>query len=648
MESNGSEQLVVNTMKALAMDAVQKARSGHPGMPMGMADIAVTLWGRFLKVDPDHPDWPDRDRFVLSNGHGSMLLYSLLHLAGFPLTLDDLRSFRQWGSHTAGHPEIDQAIGIEMTTGPLGQGFATGVGMAIAEMHLRARLGQDLVDHRTFGFVSDGDLMEGVSAEAGSLAGHFGLGRLIYFYDDNDISIDGSTDVTFTEDVVGRFDAQGWHTQEIDGHDREAIAEATEAAIGLEDRPSLIVCHTHIAHGAPNAQDTAEAHGSPLGEEEIELTKKLMDYPIDPTFYVEPEVYDYFESAMAWGREEHSRWRKRFDAASDEERRLWDELHNPSRVELEGPGFEVGGKLATRSASGKMFAEIASKVPGFIGGSADLVASTKTVIHPSVRFSAAQPAARDIAFGVREHAMGCITNGMAVHGGLRPYAATFFVFSDYMRPAVRLSALMQAPSIWVWTHDSVFLGEDGPTHQPIEHLASLRAMPNLWVIRPADANETVAAWEMALNRFDGPVALVLTRQDVPVLESKRDGVARGGYVFRDGDDVTLFATGSELHVALDAADLLESEGVSARVVSLPCWELFHAQSDQYRTETLGEAPRVAIEAGSTFGWERVVGTGGLIIGIDHFGASAPDAVISEQLGFTGPQVAAKVRNHLST
>ncbi|HEX5696482.1 MAG TPA: transketolase [Acidimicrobiia bacterium] len=647
MENNGTEQLAVDTIKALAMDAVQKANSGHPGMPMGMADIAVTLWSRFLKVDPQAPTWPDRDRFVLSNGHGSMLLYSLLHLCGFPLTLDDVRQFRQWESHTAGHPEIDQALGIEMTTGPLGQGFATGVGMAIAEMHLRARLGEDLVDHRTFGFVSDGDLMEGVSSEASSIAGQFALGRLIYLYDDNDISIDGSTDITFTEDVSRRFEAQGWHTQEINGHDREAIAEAIEAAIGFEDQPSLIVCHTHIAHGAPNAQDTATAHGSPLGDEEIALAKKAMGFPLEPTFHIEPEIYEFFESATAWGGEERSRWEKRLESADDDKRSLWESLHAPITVSLDGPGFEVGAKLATRSASGKLFAEIAEKVPGFIGGSADLVASTKTVIDGSRRFSPADPSARDIPFGVREHAMACAVNGMAVHGGLRPYAATFFVFSDYMRPAVRLSSLMEAPSIWVWTHDSIFLGEDGPTHQPVEHLASLRAMPGLWVIRPADANETVAAWELALNRADGPVALVLTRQDVPTLEAKRDGVAMGGYVFRDGDDVTLIATGSELHVALEAADLLAGEGVTARVVSLPCWELFEEQSPGYRSAVLGTAPRVAIEAAASFGWERMVGADGLILGIDRFGASAPDTVLAEKFGFTGPAVAARVRAHLS-
>jgi transketolase len=645
---NGLEQLSVNTIKALAMDAVQKANSGHPGMPMGMAEIAVTLWGRFLKVDPAVPDWPDRDRFVLSNGHGSMLLYSMLHLCGFPISMDDLKSFRQWGSPTAGHPEIHQKLGIEMTTGPLGQGFATGVGMAIAETHLRARLGEDLVNHRTFGFVSDGDLMEGVSAEAGSLAGKFGLGKLIYLYDDNDISIDGSTDITFAEDVAKRFQAQGWHTQEIDGHDLEAIDEAIEAAVDLEDRPSLVICHTHIAHGAPNAQDTAASHGSPLGEEEIVLAKEAMGYPTNSKFEVDGEVYEFFEVAMARGREERANWEKRLEAADDGPRSLWERLHSAAPISLDGPGFTTGEKTATRSASGKLFGEIAEKVPGFLGGSADLVASTKTVIDSSRRYSAADPASRDIPYGVREHAMGCITNGMAVHGGLKPYAATFFVFSDYMRPAVRLSALMSAPSVWVWTHDSVFLGEDGPTHQPIEHLASLRAMPNLWMIRPADANETVAAWEIALNRQDGPVGLLLTRQDVPILDTDRAGVARGGYVLREGRDVTIVATGSEVHVALEAAAELGSDDISARVVSLPCWELFQEQDDNYRASVLGDAPRVAVEAASGFGWERIVGTDGLILGIDHFGESAPDTVIAEKLGYTGPSVAARVREHLST
>jgi transketolase len=636
------EQLAVDTLKALAMDAVQKANSGHPGMPMGMADIAVTLWSRFLKVDPDHPTWPDRDRFVVSNGHGSMLLYGLLHLSGFDVSLDAIKNFRQWGYHTAGHPEVDQSLGIETTTGPLGQGFGTAVGMAIAEAHLRARLGSDLVDHHTYAFVSDGDLMEGVSSESASLAGSFGLGRLIYFYDDNEISIDGSTDITFLEDVPRRFDAFGWHTVEIDGHDRGAVAEAVEAALKEEDRPSLIDCHTHIAHGAPTLEGTAKAHGNPLGEEELTKAKEAMGYPTEPAFWVDESVYEFFGQAMERGRAARKEWKARFDAADTAE---WEAMHSAPPIRLDGPVFESGEGLATRASSGQLFSEIAAKVPGFIGGAADLVESTKTVIEKGRLFSREDPAARDIAFGIREHAMGTAVNGMALHGGLRPYGATFFVFSDYMRPAVRLSALMQAPSIWVWTHDSVFLGEDGPTHQPIEHLASLRAMPNIWVIRPADAHEVVSAWEVALNRNDGPVALVLTRQNVPTLEGTGE-ITRGGYVVRGGDDVTLIATGSEVSTAVGAADLLEGDGVSARVVSLPCWELFKAQPADYRREILGSSPRVSIEAAATFGWEQIVGQDGLVLGIDHFGASAPAEVIAEQFGFTPDAVAAKVKAHL--
>lgn len=641
MPDQSREQLAVNTIKALAMDAVQAANSGHPGMPMGMADIAVVLWGRYLKVDPDDPTWADRDRFVLSNGHGSMLLYSLLHLSGFPLGLDELRNFRQWGHHTAGHPEIDHDLGIETTTGPLGQGFGTAVGLAIAEEHLRARLGAELVDHRTFAFVSDGDLMEGVSSEAASLSGHLGLGRMLYFYDDNDISIDGSTDITFSEDVTKRFEAVGWHTLSIDGHDRQAIAEAIEESVAEEDRPSLVVCHTHIAHGAPHLQDTAESHGQPLGEEEVRLVKEAMGHPTEPTFHIDEGVYEFFADAMERGKTAHAEWRARFEAADTS---AWETFFAPKPVKLDGPGFERGEAMATRASSGKLFAEMAEKAPGFIGGSADLAGSTKTVIEDGRLFAKSDRSARDIPFGVREHAMGTVVNGMAIHGGLRPYGATFFVFSDYMRPAVRLSALMEAPSIWVWTHDSVFLGEDGPTHQPIEHLASLRAMPNLWVIRPADANEVVQAWEIALNRADGPVALVLTRHNVPNLTNGE--VVKGGYAVRDGDDVTLIATGSEVATAAGAADLLEEEGISARVVSLPCWELFADQPQEYRDEVLGTAPRVSIEAAATFGWETIVGPGGLSIGIDHFGASAPAEVIAEQFGFTPASVAERVKSHL--
>ncbi len=648
MSSHSStEDLVVAVIKGLAMDAVQKAKSGHPGMPMGMSDIAVTLWGHYLVVDPDHPTWEDRDRLVVSNGHGSMLLYSLLHLSGFPMPMDQLREFRQFGSHTAGHPEIDQELGIEMTTGPLGQGFGTGVGMAIAEAHLRARVGPELVDHRTYGFVSDGDLMEGISAESSSLAGHLGLGRLLYYYDDNDISIDGDTDITFSEDVAKRFEAVGWHVIDIDGHDRLAVAEATEAAQAIEDQPSLLICHTHIGHSAPNAQDTAKAHGNPLGEDEVRATKELIGLPPDEHFHVPDEAYEFFTRAMRRGRDAHRAWEERRSGADGESVKLWNALYDSSPVTLEGPRYEVGEAVATRNVNKDLFGEISDKVPGFVGGAADLVESTKTEIDLEHAVTASHPGGRDIRFGVREHAMGTITNGIAVHGGLRPYGATFFVFSDYMRPAVRISALMSAPSIWVWTHDSIFLGEDGPTHQPIEHLASLRAMPHMWVIRPADATETVEAWEVALNRHDGPVALLQTRQGVPVLDRPRGGVDRGGYVLRPGDDVVVVATGSEVHVALGAADLMADQGISARVVSMPCWELFFAQDDGYRNEVLGEGiPRVSVEAAATLGWERVVGADGLMIGVDHFGASAPWQRIAEEWGFTAESVASRIATWL--
>jgi transketolase len=637
------EQLAVNTIKGLAMGAVQKANSGHPGMPMGMADLAVVLWSKFLVVDPDDPTWIDRDRFVLSNGHGSMLLYSLLHLSGFPLSLDDIKSFRQFGSKTPGHPERDPELGIETTTGPLGQGFGTAVGLAIAEEHLRATFGEPLVNHRTFAFVSDGDLMEGISAETASIAGHLGLGRLTYFYDDNDISIDGSTDITFTEDVPARFAAVGWHTLEIDGHDHEAIEEATREALAAADRPSLIVAHTHIAHGAPTMQDTSKSHGSPLGEAEIRATKEAMGWPVDEPFYVPDEVYAFFASAMDRGRNVHAAWRNRSAAALDadvEAAARWEMQFGSSPVALESPDFEPGGSLATRAAGGRLFDQIADQVPGFIGGAADLVASTNTRISTSGSFSREDRTGRNIHFGIREHGMAAIVNGLAIHGGLKAYGSTFLVFSDYMRPAIRLSALMSAPSISVFTHDSIFLGEDGPTHQPIEHIAALRAIPNLWVIRPADAGETVEAWELALNRHDGPTALVLTRQGVPTLDRPRGGVARGAYVLRDGSDVVVLATGSEVSTALEAADLVAERGISARVVSMPCWEAFDLQDDPYRIGVLGTGlPVVSVEAGTTFGWDRYAD---VTVGIDSFGASAPAVVLRAQFGLTAEAIAAAV------
>jgi len=641
------EQLAVDTIKGLAIDGVERANSGHPGAPMGMANLAEVLWTEFLDVDPDHPTWPDRDRFVLSNGHASMLLYSLLHLSGFPVSMDDLKQFRQWGSHTAGHPEIDQSRGIETTTGPLGQGFGTAIGMAIAEEHLRAVLGTDLVDHRTWAFVSDGDLMEGISSESASLAGHLALGKLVYFYDDNHITIDGRTEITFTEDVAARFEAVGWHTLFIDGEDRTAIEEATREAMAVTDQPSLVIARTHIGFGAPTKHDTPGVHGSPLGEEELRATKELMGFPVDRPFYIPDGVYEYFSRAMDRGRATHAAWSKRFAQLDNETARRWRSYFEPEPISLESPPFE--GKIATRAAIGKIFDQVAEKAPGFLGGAADLVASTKTKIGFSGSFSKEDRTGRNIHFGIREHAMGAITNGLAVHGGLRPYGATFFVFSDYMRPSVRLAALMEAPSIFIWTHDSVFLGEDGPTHQPIEHLASLRAMPNLWVFRPADAGETVEAMELAINRTDGPTALVLTRQSLPVLERRAGGVARGGYVLKDGNDVVLVATGSEVSVAAGAAALLDAEGISARVVSLPSWEAFFAENGAYRTSVLGSGlPIVSIEAASTFGWERIIGADGLAIGIDHFGASAPAGVIAQHLGFTPEAVAARVKEWLGS
>ncbi|HDH02764.1 MAG TPA: transketolase, partial [Actinobacteria bacterium] len=504
-----TEQLAANTIKALSMDGVQKANSGHPGAPMGMADLATILWARFLKVDPTDPQWPDRDRFVLSNGHASMLIYSLLHLSGFPMPLEQLQSFRQWGSHTAGHPEYAPELGIEMTTGPLGQGFGTGVGMAVAEVHLRSVFGPGLVDHRTWAFVSDGDLMEGISYETASLAGHLGLGKLTYLYDDNEISIDGSTDLTFTEDVPARFAAAGWHTVDIDGHDHDAIDEAIRQATAVADQPSLIIAHTHIGIGAPNKQDTAAAHGSPLGPEEIAGWRASVGWP-DVDFHVPDQARQLFQTAMDRGTAARGEWESRLAETTADVRAEWDTYFDPQPITLEDPGFVVGESVATRASMGKLFDQIAENVPGFIGGAADLVASTKTEISFSGGFSRDNPAGRNIHFGIREHAMGTITNGIALHGGLRPYGATFFIFNDYMRPAVRLSALMDIPSIWVYTHDSFYLGEDGPTHQPIEQLASLRAMPNMMVFRPADAGEMLDTWQTVLNQ-SSPAVILGTR-----------------------------------------------------------------------------------------------------------------------------------------
>ena len=640
------EQQATDALRILSIDGVQRANSGHPGMPMGMADIAAVLWSQFLIVDPDNPTWTDRDRFVLSNGHGSMLLYSLLHLSGFPVTIDDLKNFRQLGSVTAGHPEYDPELGIEMTTGPLGQGFATGIGMAMAEAHLRAVLGGDLVDHRIYGFVSDGDLMEGVTAEAASLAGHLGLGKITYLYDDNHITIDGTTDLTFTEDVAARFGAYGWHTIAIDGHDREAIAAAITAA-NEDPRPSLVLCRTHIGFGSPNKQDTSGSHGSPLGDEEIELVRQGLGWDLPP-FEVPDEVYEFYRSGMNRGREARAAWVARRDIAFAEDPALehrFDSYFSPGPVHMAVPTFEAGSSVATRVISGAVLQDVAASFPGLIGGSGDLTPSNNSRIEVSDDFTATDAAGRNIRFGIREHAMGSIANGITLHGGLRGYGATFMTFSDYMRPAVRLGALMGTPAVWLWTHDSVFLGEDGPTHQPVEHLAALRAIPGLHVMRPADPTEVAVAWELAVNSVDHPTALVLTRQGLPVPQDPPDrhAVARGAYIRRPGDDVVLLATGSEVPLAEEAADLLETRGISARVVSMPCIEVFLDQDDEYRSEVLGvNLPTVSIEAGVTFGWGRFTGLGGLNIGIDRFGMSAPADVIAEELGLTPEAVAGQI------
>jgi transketolase len=652
------DQLSVNTIRTLAMDAVQKANSGHPGMPMGAADVAYVLWTQFLTHNPSNPSWPDRDRFVLSGGHGSMLLYSLLHLTGYDLPLEELKNFRQWGSLTPGHPEYGLTPGVETTTGPLGQGFANGVGLAIAERFLAElfnRPGYQIVDHYVYAIVTDGDLMEGVSHEAASLAGHLGLGKLIYLYDDNHISIDGPTELAFTEDRCGRFEAYGWQVQQVDGHDREAIARAIRAAQAELNRPSLIACRTHIAYGSPNKHDTAEAHGSPLGEEEVRLTKENLGWPPDAKFYVPDQVLANFRQAVPRGERIEAEWRgllDRYAVEYPDMAGLWKQVWSgqlPAGWEKALPSFKAGdAAIATRSASGKVLNALAPLLPTLIGGSADLTPSNNTELKGHPWLQTRQFAGRNIHFGVREHAMGAILNGMALHGGVIPYGGTFLVFSDYMRPTIRLAAIMELPVTYVFTHDSVGLGEDGPTHQPIEHIAALRAIPNLVVIRPADATETVEAWRVALERHDGPVALLLSRQNLPILDRSvlgpAEGLRRGAYILAGSDatpDVILIATGSEVSVALDARKRLADQGIKARVVSMPSWELFEQQPPDYRAAVLPPqvTARVAVEAAVPMGWDRYVGSQGDVVGINRFGASAPYKVIFEQLGFTGENVA---------
>ncbi len=644
-------QAVVNSVRALAMDAVQKANSGHPGMPMGMADAAVVLWTRYLKFDPRHPQWPDRDRFVLSAGHGSMLLYALLHLSGYELPLTELQNFRQWGSATPGHPEYGHTPGVETTTGPLGQGISTAVGMALAEQWLAAkynRPGFTVVDHMTYVIASDGDLMEGVSHEACALAGHWGLGKLIVLYDDNGISIDGSTKLAFTEDVLARFAAYGWHTLRVDGHDPTAVSQAINLARAETERPSLIACRTIIGYGSPNRAGTAKAHGEPLGAEELRLTKEALGLPQEP-FWVDQRAYEVLGTAATHGAHKRQAWLEMLDRYADAHPDLVAEFRRVMAGELpagwqETPMPMFDSAIATRAASGMALNALATAVPELLGGSADLTGSNNTDLKGAADVQKGAFNGRYLRFGVREHGMGAILNGLSLHGGVIPYGGTFLVFADYMRPAIRLAALMNQGVIYVFTHDSIGLGEDGPTHQPIEHLASLRAIPNLFVFRPADAWETAVGWQVALARRSGPTALALTRQKLPLLTREAaQGAAQGGYVLADADNpqAILLASGSEVHIALEAQKLLAAKGVAARVVSLPCWELFLAQPQAYRDAVLPPAltNRVAIEAGVTLGWQQFVGPQGTIIGINRFGASAPYERIYQEFGLTAVAVA---------
>lgn len=656
------DELCANVIRGLAMDAVQKADSGHPGMPMGMATVAHVLWTRFLRHNPADEHWFNRDRFVLSAGHGSMLLYSLLHLAGYNLPLDELKSFRQLGSKTPGHPEYSHTPGVETTTGPLGQGFATGVGMALAEAHLAAvcnRPGFDLVDHYTYAIVSDGDLEEGISHEAASLAGHLKLGKLIYLYDDNNISIDGPTSLSYSDNVPMRFEAYGWHTTTVSAYDMPAIATAIEAAQRVTDRPSLIVCKSRIGYGSPNKQDSAEAHGSPLGVDEVRLTKLALGLPADEPFWVPDEVYARYRAAVDEGAQREAAWLdlvKRYGEADPDAGRAFQlvlERGLPAGWDANLPVWKPGDKLATRAASGKVLDALAPAIPTLIGGSADLTPSNNTRFKGAVDIKPGDYAGRYIRFGIREHAMGAMLNGMAVHGGLHPYGGTFLVFSDYMRGAVRLSAIMHAPVVFVWTHDSVGVGEDGPTHQPVEHMLALRAIPGLTVIRPADANETAAAWHYALTHRNEPVALLLSRQNLTVMAGteNHEAVMKGAYILADTDgqpDVILIGAGSEVNVAMAAREQLAAQGVRARVVSMPSWELFDRQDAAYRESVLPPAvtARVSVEAGVTLGWERYVGAKGAMVGIDRFGESGKGPQVMAYLGITPENVAQKALNLL--
>jgi len=665
MDEREIRELSIDTIRGLAMDSVQKANAGHPGTAMALAPLGYVLFERFLRANPKEEDWPDRDRFVLSSGHACVLQYSLLHLCGYDLSLEDLQQFRQWGSRTPGHPERGHTPGIEVTTGPLGQGVGNAVGMAMAERFLAERFnrpGHELVDHRTYAICSDGDLMEGISQEAASIAGHFALGKLTLCYDDNRITIDGTTALSFdSESHLARFAAEGWHVQRVeDSEDVDQLTHALQAAREEEERPSFISIRSHIAYPAPHAVDTAKSHGAALGEDEVRATKEVMGFDPDKKFWVDERVYEHMSLAAdgaaaqeEWEQKLLGPWREAFpEMAADWDLAWKGKLRDGWRDAL--PTFEAGEEIASRSAGQKTMAAFAEFGPTMIGGAADLVESTKTVFNGGGEFSAVH-AGRNVPFGIREHGMGAIVNGAAAHGGIvKPYGSTFLMFSDYMRGSVRLSALMGLPVVWVWTHDSVGLGEDGPTHQPIEHYASLRAIPELWVIRPGDANETSVAWQLALEREDGPVALLLSRQNIPTLDrsevASADGVARGGYVLWDSaedeqPELILISTGAEVPTTLHAAQALAKDGVKVRVVSMPCMELFEAQSEQYRDEVLPPAvrARLAVEPGASISWGKWVGLDGDVLGLDRFGASAPGTTVLEKLGFTDENIAVRAR-----
>jgi transketolase len=657
-EQKNIDELSINTIRFLAVDGVQKANSGHPGMPMACAPIAYLLYTKYMKHNPANPQWINRDRFILSAGHGSMLLYSMLHLCGYNLPLDELKKFRQWDSITPGHPEYHLTPGVETTTGPLGQGFANAVGMALAESYISAKFNKEdikVIDHFIYGICSDGDLMEGISHEAASLAGHLKLRNLIFFYDNNGITIDGTTSLAFTEDVGKRFKAYGWHVQYVnDVNDLQLLDKAVKKA-QKTNAPSLIVTKTHIGFGSPNKQDTSDAHGSPLGDEEVKLAKKNLGWPEDKTFYIPDEVAAHFASIKQRGRRNENKWKKNFDVYKSkypqEAREFESMIYNLVDDEWKNklPVFtDEGKKLSTRAASGKVLNAIASSLPGLIGGSADLAPSNNTWLKDYPAFSAENYAGRNFHFGIREHAMASALNGMALYGGVIPYGATFMVFADYLRPALRLASLSAINPVFIFTHDSIGLGEDGPTHQPVEHLASLRSIPRLAVIRPADANETAVAWRAAIERKDAPTALALTRQGLPILDQVKYpaaiGLLKGAYILKDSEetpDVILIASGSEVSLSLKASELLEAEGIKVRVVSFPCWELFDEQGEQYKEKVLPSRvkARVVVEAGLKMGWEKYAGDFGGYVTVETFGHSAPEKVVMEKYGFTPQNVA---------